>query len=154
MDDTSSAPITAVELGATSEPRTPSRLFSLKDRDTFVVADAFGDILGQGDGLFHDDTRILSRFVLKLGAQAPSLLSAAIGRDNVFFTSHSANQNLPMPGGPVAPPGVLHIERKRFLWDERLFERITLVNYSRDEVLTPLIVEFGADFRDMFEVRG
>ncbi len=154
MDDLSSAPASPVELGATSEPRTPSRLFSLKDRDTFIVADAFGDIMGLGDGLFHNDTRILSRFNLLLGSEKPSLLSAAIDRDNVFFTSHSANQNLPRPGGPVAPPGVLHIERKRFLWEERLFERITLVNYSRDEVLTPLMIEFGADFRDMFEVRG
>ncbi|MBS0362200.1 MAG: amylo-alpha-1,6-glucosidase, partial [Proteobacteria bacterium] len=153
MDDLS-APTTAVELGATSEPRTPSRLFSLKDRDTFVVADAFGDIMGLGDGLFSNDTRILSRFSLLLGTEAPSLLSAAIGRDNVFFTSHSANQNLPKPGGPIAPPGVIHIERKRFLWDERLYERITLVNYSRDDVLTPLVIEFGADFHDMFEVRG
>lgn len=154
MDDLSSAPATPVELGAINEPRTPSRLFSLKDRDTFVVADAFGDILGLGDGLFHDDTRILSRFNVLLGAEAPALLSAAIGRDNVFFTSHSANQQLPKPGGPVAPPGVLHIERKRFLWDERLFERISLVNYSRDDVLTPLVIEFAADFRDMFELRG
>jgi|SRR5579859_612008 len=154
MDELSSAPAQTTELGDTGEPRTPSRLYSLKDRDTFVVADAFGDILGQGDGLFHDDTRILSRFVLKLGAESPSLLSAAIGRDNVFFISHSANQKLPRPGGPVAPPGVLHIQRKRFIWDERLYERISLVNYSRDEVLTPLIVEFGSDFRDMFEVRG
>ncbi|MBS0334922.1 MAG: amylo-alpha-1,6-glucosidase [Proteobacteria bacterium] len=154
MDDLSQAPATPVELGATSEPRTPSRLFSLKDRDTFLVADAFGDMTGQGDGLFCNDTRILSRFNLLLGTEPPSLLSAAIGRDNVFFTSHSANQTLPRPGGPVAPPGVIHIERKRFLWDERLFERITLVNYSRDDVLTPLVVEFAADFRDMFEVRG
>src|SRR5258708_21705556 len=107
MDDQAPADALA-DLGETREPRTPARLFSLKDRDTFIVADAWGDVLGLGDGLFHDDTRILSRFVLKLGSEHPSLLSAAIGRDNVFFTSHSANQNLPRPGGPIAPPGVLH----------------------------------------------
>ena len=39
------------------EPRVPLRLFALKHGDTFVVADAFGDILGDGDGLFRDDTR-------------------------------------------------------------------------------------------------
>src|SRR6185437_6698251 len=109
----------------------PPRTYALKDRDTFMVTDAFGDVTGMGDGLFHHDTRIVSRFKLFLGSHAPSLLSAAIGRDNVFFTSHSANQRLPYPGGPVAPPGVLHIERKRFLWEDRLFERLTLMNYSR-----------------------
>lgn len=154
MDDLAPAPDAPVETGETGEPRVPHRLFALKDKDTFVVADAFGDILGVGDGLFHNDTRILSRFRILLGGRPPSLLSAAIGQDNVFFTSHGANQALPYPGGPVGPPGVLHIERKRFLWEERLYERITCVNYSRDVVLIPLSVEFGADFRDMFEVRG
>jgi glycogen debranching enzyme len=37
---------------------------------------------------------------------------------------------------------------------ERLFERIRCVNYSRDTVLLPMTIEFDADFRDMFEVRG
>lgn len=154
MDDLAPAPDAPVETGDTGEPRVPYRLFALKDKDTFVVADAFGDIVGTGDGLFHNDTRILSTFRLLLGGRPPSLLSAAIGQDNVFFTSHGANQALPYPGGPVGPPGVLHVERKRFLWEERLYERICCVNYSRDVVLIPLSVEFAADFRDMFEVRG
>jgi glycogen debranching enzyme len=154
MDDLAPAPDAAAELGETREPRVPHRLFALKDKDTFVVADAFGDIIGAGDGLFHNDTRILSHFRLLLGGQPPSLLSAAIAQDNVFFTSHGANQALPYPGGPMGPPGVLHVERKRFLWEERLYERISCVNYSRDVVLIPLSLEFGADFRDMFEVRG
>ena len=154
MDDLAPSPEAPAILGETGEPRVPHRLYALKDKDIFMVADAFGDVLGEGDGLFDDDTRILSRFQLHLGSHSPSLLSAAIGRDNVFFTSHSANQRLPYPGGPVAPPGVLHIERKRFLWDQRLYERVCLVNYSRDEVIIPLTFEFDADFHDMFEVRG
>jgi glycogen debranching enzyme len=157
MDDltpATEAPATLAETGETGEPRVPHRLYALKDRDTFLVADAFGDVLGAGDGLFHDDTRILSRYTLSLGTERPSLLSAAIGQDNVYFTSHSANQRLPFPGGPIAPPGVLHIARKRFLWDQRLFERIAMVNYSRDTVIIPLVLEFDADFHDMFEVRG
>ena len=154
MDDLAPAPEAQSNVGETNEPRVPHRLYALKDKDVFLVADAFGDVQGLGDGLFHDDTRILSRFQLFLGSHTPSLLSAAIGRDNVFFTSHTANQNMPFPGGPVAPPGVLHIERKRYLWDRRLYERIRLVNYSRDEVIIPLTLEFDADFRDMFEVRG
>src|SRR3954465_1584454 len=99
-------PATQADGADTGEPRVPHRLYALKDRNTFLVADAFGDVLGVGDGLFHHDTRILSRFQLLLGAQHPSLLSAAIATDNVFFTSHSANQHLPFPGGAVAPPCV------------------------------------------------
>lgn len=154
MDDLAPAPEAVVEPGEIHEPRVPHRLHALKDKDTFIVCDGFGDILGDGDGLFHNDTRILSRFRLLLGEKPPSLLSAAISQDNVFFTFNGANQALPYPGGPVGPPGVLHVERKRFLWDERLYERITCTNYSRDVVILPLAVQFGADFHDMFEVRG
>jgi glycogen debranching enzyme len=129
-------------------------MFSLKDRDTFLVADAYGDVLGTSDGLFHNDTRILSRWRLLLGDRPPTLLSGGITQDNVIFTSNSLNKALPAPGGPMGPAGVLHIERKRFLWDGRLYERIKIANYGQDEVTLPLVLEFGADFRDMFEVRG
>ena len=47
----------------------PQRLFALKHGDTFMVADAYGDIVGDGDGLFHDDTRILSRLRADAGRQ-------------------------------------------------------------------------------------
>src|SRR5690606_29259044 len=116
--------------------------------------DSFGDILGAGDGLFHNDTRVVSRLRLLLGGKRPSLLSAAVAQDNIFFTSHGANQALPFLGGAAGPPGVLHVERKRFIDNERLYERIAIVNYSRDPVMAPLSIECGADFHDMFEVRG
>lgn len=154
MDDLAPAPKANVELGEIHEPRTPIRMFALKDADSFVVADASGDILGAGDGLFHNDTRMLSRWRLLLGPEPPKLLSAAVATDDVMFTAHLSNQALPFPGGGVGPPGVLHVERTRFLSDQRLYERVAIVNYSRDPVMVPLTFEFDADFHDMFEVRG
>ena len=153
MDDMAS-PGPQVEQGETTEPRVPHRLFALKDGDTFVVADSYGDMLGVADGLFHDDTRVLSYFRLLLGNRPPSLLSAAIAQDNVFFTANGTNRPLAPTGAAATPRGVIHIERKRFLWDNRLHERIRCTNYSRDEAAAPVAFEFGADFHDMFEVRG
>jgi glycogen debranching enzyme len=154
MDDMAS-PGPQVEQGETTEPRVPHRLFALKDGDTFVVADSYGDILGVADGLFHDDTRVLSHFRLLLGNRLPSLLSAAIAQDNVFFTSNGTNRPLPPTGAAAGTPrGVIHIERKRFLWEGRLHERIRCTNYGRDEATGALAFEYGADFHDMFEVRG
>jgi glycogen debranching enzyme len=154
MDDLAPAPDAPVEHGESSEPRVPHRLFALKDGDTFLVADAYGDILGVADGLFRDDTRLLSYFRLLLGGRPPSLLSAAVAQDNVFFTSNGTNRPLPPTGGAATPRGVIHVERKRFLWNERLYERIRLTNYSRDNAVVPVSLEFDADFHDMFEVRG
>jgi len=131
-----------------------AELLSLKDGDTFLVADAWGDILGGVDGLFADDTRILSLFRLLIGGKRPSKLSAGLSRDNAAFTFHGANRALPPVGGRAAPRGILHVERKRCLHAGRLFERLRLTNYSLEEVMTPIAFDYDVDFRDMFEVRG
>jgi glycogen debranching enzyme len=134
--------------------RLPTQFYALKEGDTFVVADTFGDITGESDGLFNFDTRLLSRFIMTFGGANPSLLSSAVSRDNVFFTCNVTNKPLPALGGPSTPQGVLHVERARFLWKDRLFERISCVNYGFHQITVPLTFHFGSDFVDMFEVRG
>jgi len=47
--------------------------FTLKDANTFLLADALGDIQGSDDGLFSNDTRMLSRFELAVAGRPPSL---------------------------------------------------------------------------------
>jgi glycogen debranching enzyme len=137
-----------------ASPGSTARHFALKHGDTFIVADALGNILGDGDGLFSEGTRTLSRFCLTLGDQPPSLLGAAVSEDNVLFTAHLSNRPLPPLGGVQTPEGVIHVERSRVLWGARLYERITLVNFTEAEAVVPLAITFAADFRDMFEVRG
>src|SRR4051812_9183844 len=135
-------------------PPAAPRPFALKHGDTFVVADALGDILGEGDGLFRDDTRVLSRLRLTLGGKAPSLLGGRVGQDNVLFTANLTNHPLPPMGEEPTPEGVIHLERARLVWDGRLRERLTLTNFAERAAVVPLTLSFEADFRDMFEVRG
>jgi len=137
-----------------TEPRSAIGRYALKENDQFLVADARGDVTGASEGLFRDDTRVLSRYLLHIGGVAPSLLRAGVSHDNVFFRVHVTNRPLPELGGKVTPEGVIHIERARLLWDGRLYERITLTNYGSEEVPAPLRFTFGADFADIFEVRG
>jgi len=132
----------------------PLHLHALKRGDTFVVSDASGDILGAGDGLFDEDTRILSRLRLLFGETAPALLATAISHDNVFFTANLTNRPLPPLGGAPLPEGVIHLERRRFLWNRHLHERLQFTNFSTRPAVVPLVLLFDADFRDMFEVRG
>ena len=129
-------------------------LFALKDNDGFLVADALGDLTGHGDGLFKNDTRILSRFELTIGGQAPSLLSSDVSQDNVLFRAHMTNRRLPELGGRMTPEGVIHVERARLLWEGRLYERIGLANYGALPMTAALRFLFAADFADIFEVRG
>jgi glycogen debranching enzyme len=127
---------------------------SLKDGDTFLVSDTWGDLRGAADGLFSNDTRILSRFRLLIGGKRPSRLSFSLSDDNATFTVNGANRALPPVGGPATPRGVIHMERKRCLHGGRLFERLRLANFGLDEVMAPIVFEFDADFLDVFEVRG
>ncbi|QSX77440.1 amylo-alpha-1,6-glucosidase [Agrilutibacter solisilvae] len=128
--------------------------YVLKDGDSFLVADAAGDIEGGSDGYFHNDTRLLSRFRLRLGDSQPTLLSSSVSRDNVLFVAHLTNRPLPVLGDNAPGQGVIHLQRERFLRGERMFERLSLVNYGQAPVRLPLTLQFDADFRDMFEVRG
>jgi hypothetical protein len=86
-----------------SARRLPLRMYSLKHGDTFLVADALGNVAGDDDGLFHNDTRILSRFIVLLGGKLPSLLGAGLSQDNAVFTSHATNRT-PSPLGDEGLP--------------------------------------------------
>lgn len=151
MDDAYNVQVTA---GESQDVDGLEQLMALKDADTFVVADIWGDMKGGADGLFDRDTRLLSRFVMTAGLARPSRLSSGVSQDNVFFTAHSTNRPLPPMGGRSAPAGVIHIERRRFVRDRRMFERIRMVNHGVEDVLLPMAFEFAADFADIFEVRG
>jgi len=135
-------------------PREPHRQFALKHEDCFIVADSYGDIRGSGDGLFRDDTRMLSRFRLFVGGRMPSLLGASLSQDNIVFTAHLTNLAVLSPDGSETRQGVVHIERTRLIWQNRMFERIAFTNYSARPILMPARLDYAADFRDMFEVRG
>src|SRR5579862_6451540 len=128
--------------------------FVLKQGDMFLVADIYGDVDGESDGLFRNDTRVLSCFRLLIGGDRPSRLGSNVAQDNVFFTAHLTNHPLVPIGGQSTPEGVIHVERTRFLWDCRLYEMLVLTNFSERLRELPFSYIFGADFRDMFEVRG
>jgi glycogen debranching enzyme len=154
LDERKLDPAIALSALDDTAPREPHRQFALKHGDCFVVADAYGDIRGSGDGLFRDDTRVLSHFRLLVGERVPSLLGASLSQDNMVFTANLTNLPLTTLDGSATPQGVIYIERSRLLWEDRMYERITLSNYSEREALVPVTLRYGADFRDMFEVRG
>ena len=106
----------------------------LKHDDTFAVFDMSGDIgaFGAGEqGLYHEDTRYLSRFRLRLNGRRPLLLSARVKDDNELFGADLTNPDIPLPdGGLCSPRDLVHLFRARFLWNGTWHERLRLWNYS------------------------
>jgi glycogen debranching enzyme len=128
---------------------------ALKDGETFGVFDVFGDIgHGAGQGLYHDGTRHLSLCQLRLTGHRPFLLGSATGAGGHVLTVHLTNPDLPGDHELLWPKAVLHIRRSSFLWDRTWFSRIAVVNHGLEPLSLSLDMQFDADFRDVFEVRG
>ena len=129
----------------------------LKDGETFAVFDRHGDIqsigLGQ-EGLYHEGTRFLSQLVFKLGNARPFLLNSAVKEDNLLFVVNLTNADVYQAGQIVLPRGVLHITRTKLLRQGTCYENLTFINYGLSPVEVKFSMEFGADFADVFEVRG
>lgn len=134
------------------------RTVVLKHDDTFAVFDALGDIgaFGAGEqGLYHEGTRYLSRFRLRLNGRRPLLLSGRVKDENELFGADLTNPDIPLGDTDrVLARDLVHLFRARFLWDGTCHERIRLCNYSRGHVRVSLTFDIEADFADIFEVRG
>src|ERR1700751_2234462 len=129
----------------------------LLNGDTFAIFDRGGDIhpLGIGQqGIFHQETRHLSRLELRINGIRPLLLSSAIREDNVLFAVDMTNPDLRTASGDSMPRGNLHIYRAKFLTDSACYDRVTVHNYGDKPYDIDLSFEFEADFADIFEVRG
>jgi glycogen debranching enzyme len=132
------------------------RLYSIKEGDMFLFADAEGNLDAEeaiGAGLYYRDTRFLSDYMLTFDGRPPLLLSTSADRP---YSSHIdlANQDLTAPDGTVtAVQGTINIRRTRVIKD-RLYERIRVKNYNASPVSMRVELAFGSDFADIFEVRG
>jgi glycogen debranching enzyme len=130
----------------------------LKYGDTFGVFNRYGDIETVGDGqlgLFYAETRHLSRMTFRLHGKAPLLLSSTIQDDNAFLSVDLTNLDSTAANGHVSiSRGIVHIYRSKFLDDGLCYEHLRITNYGLDPIDLALSFDFGADFADIFEVRG
>ena len=127
----------------------PEQLISILEGNTFVVGDTTGDIDASPDephGLFHQDTRYLSRWQLTVDGGTPAPLST----DDVDY--FAAQFFLAPPGGTV------YIEAKYSLIRTRavgggFHEDLTVINHTPEPLELRVRVEAAADFADLFEVK-
>jgi len=132
----------------------------LKSGDTFLIANRYGDIeqLGASQfGLFHAESRHLSRFSMRLNRQQPLLLSSVVREDNAFLAVDLTNVDSPEAAtssiGDLSR-GTVHVFRSQFLLPGCRYEHVRIRNYGLESVRLLLSLGFDADFADIFEVRG
>jgi glycogen debranching enzyme len=143
-----------IAASASSQER---RTRTLKHGDTFAVFDHRGDMgsePGSSEGLYHRDTRILSQLTVLLEEARPLLLSSMIQDDNTVFSADLSNPDLLVGDKIALRREQVHVHRLKFLWCGACYERLLVRNFSVSPLRVRLTVRFGADFADLFEVRG
>jgi glycogen debranching enzyme len=131
--------------------------YTLKSGDTFVVMDSHGDIgasSGGPDGLFHCDTRYLSRLELTVNELQPLLLGSNLRDDNALLAIDLTNPDIFSDQRIVLQKDTLHIVRTIFLWQGTAYQRLGVRNFGDRAADLRLVVLFDSDFADLFEVRG
>ena len=131
------------------EPATTDLSVALVEQTNFAVSDRAGDMLpGTYHGFFVADTRFLSRLVLRLNGRLLEPLASGGDEHHSAGTFYLASPKL-----PDLPTATMTVFRDRTL-TKRLEERIRIISYAREPIEVDVSVELGADFADIFEVRG
>lgn len=104
-----------------------------------------------GEGLYFNDTRYLSELRLLVNGTQPVLLSSS---DELRYSAVVDATNADLQLGHLAvPQQTINVQRLMAIRD-RLFVRIRLRNFGLDSIEVDVRLLLGADFADMFEVRG
>src|SRR6185312_11448383 len=113
--------------------RVDDRTCVLKQGDVFAIFDRFGDVesLGSGAlGIYHHDTRFLSKLALKIADERPLFLSSTIKEDNAVLAVDLMNPDIPHANDVTIPRGSVHVFRSKVLWDTACHERLRIHNYG------------------------
>lgn len=142
---------------AATTPRTQEVIRTLKHGDTFGVFDGHGDI-GQSDteeqGFYHNGTRFLSQWELRIDRGRPMLLNSIAREDNSLLIVDLTTPDIYLGDELVVPKGSVHLLRSSALWKKALYEDLRLVNYGKQPIDLLFELLFDGDYRDIFEVRG
>jgi len=142
---------------ATGWPPVEERIRVLKYGQMFAVFDRYGNIRASGlgeHGIYYHGTRYLSHLTLSLDQTPPLFLSSGVRSDNSLFSADLTNLDLFDEDQVILKRGTVHLVRSRLLRRGVCYEQLRLTNYGSVAVDVPVRIDFGADFADIFEVRG
>ncbi len=127
----------------------------IRERSTYLLTDDTGNVGAgntQGFGLYHRDARHLSAYHFNLNGIAPVVLlsTAELG---YAMEQVLTNPTLVTRDGRQLLRGSMEISRQRVISDG-VEEQVRITNFNPFPVSLDLNYEFGADFWDIFDVRG
>ena len=125
----------------------------LKADELFLVGEIQTDGSGEsGKGLYLRDTRHLCRYDVKLAGEQLDVL-AVHPHDATSATAVMANAWMPDIGGAPLPKHMVMV-REHIELNDRLCVVYELKNFGLRPLSITFSMEFSADFRDIFDIRG
>jgi len=122
--------------------------------NTFGLFDQSGNISTTGkmvQGIYHDGTRFLNKLTLTIDGRKPLLLSSAIKEDNEILSIDLTNPELPERN---ISENTIHLSRTQLIRNKAFLEELHCRHYGDQSCQVDLSLSFGADFKDIFEIRG
>ena len=106
---------------------------TLKHGDTFALFDHYGDLAsGHGNtlGLYHQDTRFLSRLKLTIEQRSPLLLSSTVRTNNAVLDVDLTNPDIQLGDTLALAKDTVHVARMKFLWNACCYEMLIFRNFG------------------------
>ncbi|RPI46402.1 MAG: amylo-alpha-1,6-glucosidase, partial [Bacteroidetes bacterium] len=141
----------------TSSSQADDKTFVLKHNNTFAVFNRYGDLVPYPKsslGIFHEGTRFLSGYGLRVDGDKPLFLSSNLRDRNEMFAVDLTNPDIIADRKIKLEKGIIHIISRKVLWDSVYYENICFRNFGMEEIEFNIDISFDADFSDVFEVRG
>jgi glycogen debranching enzyme len=120
---------------------------TILEGSTFCICDERGDIDGDTQGLFADDTRFLSLLRLTVNDAKPLLLSSGVVE---YFSAAFYLRNPPAGG---LPHDTVSVTRHRFV-GEGMQDLIVVQNQGMEPLSFDVALELGTDFADILTVKA
>lgn len=129
---------------------------TLKSGDAFLITDMRGDFLAarQAMGLFWHGTRFLRTCNLSLESRPLMTLSHHVARFGDACQIDLTNTAFAPDDSVVVEQGAIHVHRHLELQQDQMLQTITVTSFHAAPLSLTLNLKLGADFRDLFEVRG
>jgi glycogen debranching enzyme len=137
------------------EPPSPSQI-ALKYGDAILVTDECGDFLAskRGMGLFWHGTRFLRTCNLFLENRPLVMLSHQVAPMGGSCQVDLTNATFTVDQGTIIEQGTIHVRRLLELQHDQLIQTLNITSFYTLPFPLTLSLKIGADFCDLFEVRG
>ncbi len=129
--------------------------FVLNHSDTFGIFNKRGNIISNPNsknGIYHNDTRFVSRYEIKINDKRPLLLGASMDEDMEILGIDMTNQDI-TAGDDIIKEGSLYLYSKKFVYKDTFYEKVALRSYSSRKHKFEIDFCYDSDFMDIFEVK-